>query len=82
LKRGWQRLTNEVVESNYRLQGSGSGRRKTFGAGAGGFCAELPQGKQQQVREALSALREMRLKLTTGGSEVVHNAGATARAAS
>jgi hypothetical protein len=34
------------------------------------------------VREALSALREMPVELTAGGSEVVHNDGRNARAAS
>jgi hypothetical protein len=37
--------------------------------------------KQQQVREALRALREMPVELTTSGSEVVHNDGRNARAA-
>jgi len=36
--------------------------------------------KQRQVREALSALREMPVELTTSGSEVVHNDGRNARA--
>jgi D-glycero-alpha-D-manno-heptose-7-phosphate kinase len=91
LDRGWQLkrglasgITNDVVESNYRLaREAGAAGGKLLGAGAGGFLLlSCRKEKQQQVREALSALREMPVELTTGGSEVVHNDGRNARAAS
>jgi D-glycero-alpha-D-manno-heptose-7-phosphate kinase len=91
LDRGWQLkrglasgITNEVVESNYRLaREAGAAGGKLLGAGAGGFLMlSCRKTKQGQVREALAALREMPVELTTGGSEVVHNDGRNARAAS
>jgi D-glycero-alpha-D-manno-heptose-7-phosphate kinase len=91
LDRGWQLkrglasgITNDVVESNYRLaREAGAAGGKLLGAGAGGFLLlSCRREKQQQVREALSALREMPVELTTSGSEVVHNDGRNARAAS
>ena len=77
-------ITNEVVESNYRLaREAGAAGGKLLGAGAGGFLMlSCRKTKQGQVREALAALREMPVELTTGGSEVVHNDGRNARAAS
>jgi D-glycero-alpha-D-manno-heptose-7-phosphate kinase len=89
LDRGWQLkrelasgITNDVVESNYRLaREAGAAGGKLLGAGAGGFLLlSCRKEKQQQVREALSALREMPVALTTSGSEVVHNDGRNARA--
>jgi D-glycero-alpha-D-manno-heptose-7-phosphate kinase len=84
LKRGLARgITNDVVESNYRLaREAGAAGGKLLGAGAGGFLLlSCCQEKQPQVREALNALREMPVELTTSGSEVVHNDGRNARAA-
>jgi len=91
LDRGWQLkrglaagITNDVVEANYRLaRKAGAAGGKLLGAGAGGFLLlSCRKEKQQQVREALSALREMPVELTTSGSEVVHNDGRNARATS
>ena len=89
LDRGWQLkrglasgITNDVVESNYRLaREAGAAGGKLLGAGAGGFLLlSCRKEKQQQVRDALKALREMPVELTTSGSEVVHNDGRNARA--
>ena len=78
LKRGLASgITNEVVESNYRLaREAGAAGGKLLGAGAGGFLLLTcrPE-KQQEVREALAALREMPFALTAEGSQVVHNDG-------
>jgi D-glycero-alpha-D-manno-heptose-7-phosphate kinase len=91
LDRGWQLkrglasgITNDVVESNYRLaREAGAAGGKLLGAGAGGFLLlSCRTEKQPQVREALCALREMPVELTTSGSEVVHNDGRNARATS
>jgi len=74
-----------VVESNYRLARGSRERR------AENFWELVPEGflmlscrktKQGQVRERWLQLREMPVELTTGGSEVVHNDGRNARAAS
>src|SRR6266852_3274675 len=74
----------EVAKSNYRLaREAGAAGGKLLGAGAGGFLMlSCRKTKQGQVREALAALREMPVELTTGGSEVVHNDGRNARATS
>ncbi|HEY6128958.1 MAG TPA: hypothetical protein VIW23_12320 [Candidatus Acidoferrum sp.] len=91
LDRGWQLkrglangITNDVVESNYRLaREAGADGGKLLGAGAGGFLLlSCEVEKQSQVREALKALREMPVTLTTDGSEVVHNDGRNGRAIS
>jgi D-glycero-alpha-D-manno-heptose-7-phosphate kinase len=84
LKRGLAGgITNDVVESNYRLaREAGAAGGKLLGAGAGGFLLlSCRREKQQQVREALRALREMPVELTTSGSEIVHNDWRNARAA-
>ena len=84
LDQGWQLkrslasgISNEVVEANYRLaREAGAAGGKLLGAGAGGFLLlSCRAEKQQQVRDALGALREMPFMLTTQGSEVVHNDG-------
>jgi D-glycero-alpha-D-manno-heptose-7-phosphate kinase len=78
LKRGLARgITNDVVESNYRLaREAGAAGGKLLGAGASGFLllSCVPE-KQQQVREALVALREMSFMLTSEGSRVLYNDG-------
>ena len=70
-------ISNDVVESNYRLAcEAGASGGKLLGAGSGGFLLlSCPQEKQQQVRDALEGLREMPVNLTDRGSEVVHNDG-------
>ena len=78
LKRGLATgITNDVVESNYRLaREAGAAGGKLLGAGAGGFLLlSCRREKQRDVREALAALREMRFTLTQEGSQVVHNDG-------
>jgi len=84
LDQGWQLkrglasgITNDVVESNYRLaREAGAAGGKLLGAGAGGFLLlSCRPEKQQQVRAALVALREMPFALTTEGSQVLHNDG-------
>jgi D-glycero-alpha-D-manno-heptose-7-phosphate kinase len=84
LDQGWQLkrglasgITNAVVESNYRLaREAGAAGGKLLGAGAGGFLLlSCRPEKQQQVRAALVALREMPFALTTEGSQVLHNDG-------
>jgi len=83
LKRGLASgITNEVVETNYRLaREAGAAGGKLLGAGSGGFlllsCA--PE-RHEQVREALSGLREMPVTLTESGSKLVHNDGMNGRA--
>ena len=60
----------------------GAAGGKLLGAGSGGFLllsCEPP--KQGQVREALAALREMPVTLTSSGSEIVHNDGMNGTAA-
>jgi len=84
LDQGWQLkrglasgITNDVVESNYRLaREAGAAGGKLLGAGAGGFLLLTcrPE-KQNKVREALAALREMPFALTMEGSQLVHNDG-------
>jgi D-glycero-alpha-D-manno-heptose-7-phosphate kinase len=84
LDHGWQLkrglatgITNDVVESNYRLaREAGATGGKLLGAGAGGFLLLTcrPE-KQKPVRQALAALREMPFALTMEGSQVVHNDG-------
>ena len=72
LDQGWQLkrslasgITNAVVAGG-----------KLLGAGAGGFLLlSCRPEKQQQVRAALVALREMPFALTTEGSQVLHNDG-------
>ncbi len=84
LHQGWllkagvaQGITNEAVESNYRLaREAGAEGGKLLGAGGGGFlllCCE--PGKQQQVRATLAHLREMSFAMTNDGSQVLHNDG-------
>jgi len=83
LKRGLANgITNEMVESNYRLaREAGAAGGKLLGAGAGGFLLlSCRQEKQQQVREALAALREMPFTLTQEGSQVIHNDGRNEKA--
>jgi D-glycero-alpha-D-manno-heptose-7-phosphate kinase len=78
LKRGLATgITNEVVESNYRLaREAGAAGGKLLGAGAGGFLLlSCRPEKQQDVRAALAALREMPFTLTGEGSQVLHNDG-------
>jgi D-glycero-alpha-D-manno-heptose-7-phosphate kinase len=78
LKRGLATgITNDVVESNYRLaREAGAAGGKLLGAGAGGFLLlSCRREKQRDVREALAALREMRFTLRQEGSQVVHNGG-------
>jgi D-glycero-alpha-D-manno-heptose-7-phosphate kinase len=84
LDRGWKLkrglasgITNNVVESNYRLaREAGAAGGKLLGAGAGGFLLlSCRPEKQQEVREALRELREMPFGLTSEGSQVVHNDG-------
>jgi len=84
LHQGWmlksgvaEGITNEVVESNYRLaREAGADGGKLLGAGGGGFlllcCAP---GKQSQVRAALAHLREMSFAMTQEGSQILHNDG-------
>jgi D-glycero-alpha-D-manno-heptose-7-phosphate kinase len=78
LKRGLASgISNEVVESNYRLaREAGAAGGKLLGAGAGGFLLlSCRREKQQDVRDALAALREMPFELTAEGSQLVHNDG-------
>src|SRR4029077_14139768 len=84
LHRGWQLkrgvasgITNSVVEANYQIaRDAGAEGGKLLGAGAGGFLLlSCRAEKQQQVRAALVALREMPFALTTEGSRVLHNDG-------
>jgi D-glycero-alpha-D-manno-heptose-7-phosphate kinase len=78
LKRGLASgITNDVVETNYRLaREAGAAGGKLLGAGSGGFLLlSCERKKQKQVREALRGLREMPVSLTESGSEVVHNDG-------
>jgi D-glycero-alpha-D-manno-heptose-7-phosphate kinase len=84
LDRGWRLkrslasgITNDVVESNYRLaREAGAAGGKLLGAGAGGFLLlSCHPEKQPQVRRALAALREMPFRLTIEGSTVLHNDG-------
>jgi D-glycero-alpha-D-manno-heptose-7-phosphate kinase len=82
LDRGWQLksrlatgISNPVVDGKYRLaRDAGASGGKLLGAGGGGFlllcCA--PE-KQAAVREALRELREMRFKISEGGSQILHN---------
>jgi len=70
-------ITNDTVERNYAtaLEAGASGG-KLLGAGAGGFLLlYCLREKQDDVRVALPGLREMRVALTTTGSETVHNDG-------
>jgi D-glycero-alpha-D-manno-heptose-7-phosphate kinase len=89
LDRGWQLkrglatgITNDVVESNYRLaREAGAAGGKLLGAGAGGFLLlSCRSEKQQQVRNALAGLREMPFALSEEGSQVVHNDGRNGKA--
>jgi D-glycero-alpha-D-manno-heptose-7-phosphate kinase len=89
LDRGWQLkrglatgITNDVVESNYRLaREAGAAGGKLLGAGAGGFLLlSCRSEKQQQVRTALAGLREMPFALSEEGSQVVHNDGRNGKA--
>src|SRR5262249_40915836 len=84
LHRGWQLkrgvasgISNDVVESNYRLaREAGAEGGKLLGAGAGGFLLlSCRREKRQQVREALGSLREMSIALIREGSQVLHNDG-------
>jgi D-glycero-alpha-D-manno-heptose-7-phosphate kinase len=84
LHQGWllksgvaQGITNEVVESNYRLaREAGAAGGKLLGAGGGGFLLLYCEpGKQPQVRAALAHLREMSFAMTQEGSQVLHNDG-------
>jgi len=84
LHRGWQlkrgvasRITNDVVEANYQIaREAGAEGGKLLGAGAGGFLLlSCRREKQQQVREALSKLREMSIALISEGSQILHNDG-------
>jgi len=84
LDQGWQLkrglasgITNEVVESNYRLaREAGAAGGKLLGAGAGGFLLlSCRPEKQNPVRNALAALREMPFALAMEGSQLVHNDG-------
>jgi D-glycero-alpha-D-manno-heptose-7-phosphate kinase len=78
LKRGLANgITNETVERNYTaaLEAGASGG-KLLGAGAGGFLMMYClREKQKDVRKALANLRELRVRLTGSGSEIVHNDG-------
>jgi D-glycero-alpha-D-manno-heptose-7-phosphate kinase len=78
LKAGVARgITNEAVESNYRLaREAGADGGKLLGAGGGGFlllCCE--PGKQERVRTALAHLREMSFAMTNEGTQVLQNDG-------
>jgi D-glycero-alpha-D-manno-heptose-7-phosphate kinase len=84
LDQGWQLkrglasgITNDVVESNYRLaREAGAAGGKLLGAGAGGFLLlSCRPEKQNPVRDALAALREMPFALAMEGSQLVHNDG-------
>jgi D-glycero-alpha-D-manno-heptose-7-phosphate kinase len=84
LKRGLAAgITNDVVDRSYRAaREAGAAGGKLLGAGSGGFLLlSCEPAKQGQVREALAALREMPVTLTSSGSEIVHNDGMNGTAA-
>jgi D-glycero-alpha-D-manno-heptose-7-phosphate kinase len=68
-------MSNPVGDGKYRrAREAGGAGGKLLGAGGGGFlllCCR-PQ-KQSAVREALLDLREMRFKMSEGGSQILHN---------
>ena len=82
LDQGWQLksrlatgISNPIVDGKYRLaKAAGASGGKLLGAGGGGFlllCCRKE--KQAAVREALADLREMRFKMSEGGSQILHN---------
>ena len=84
LEEGWrlksglaQGITNPAIEESYRLaREAGADGGKLLGAGAGGFLLfSCKPEKQSQVREALSALRELPFSPTTDGTRVLCNDG-------
>jgi D-glycero-alpha-D-manno-heptose-7-phosphate kinase len=82
LDKGWELkarlatgISNPVVDGKYRVaKEAGASGGKLLGAGGGGFlllCCR-PE-KQAAVRTALRELREMRFKMSEGGSQILHN---------
>jgi D-glycero-alpha-D-manno-heptose-7-phosphate kinase len=74
-------ITNEVVETNYRLaREAGAEGGKLLGAGGGGFLLVYCRlEKQERVRSALAHLREMSFAMTQEGSKVLCNDGHNGR---
>ncbi len=82
LDRGWRLkaklaagISNPMVESNYRLAiEAGAAGGKLLGAGGGGFLLLFcrPE-RQEQVRAALSGLREMQFNMSAEGSKVLYS---------
>ena len=82
LHAGWERkkrlasgITSDELNSLYeRSLDAGAIGGKIAGAGGGGFLLLLtPPDRQAQVREVLSALRELHIKLERDGSKVIFN---------
>ena len=82
LHAGWERkkrlasgITSDELNSLYeRSLDAGAIGGKIAGAGGGGFLLLLtPPDRQAQVREVLSALRELHVKLERDGSKVIFN---------
>ncbi len=82
LHAGWERkkrlaagITSDELNSLYeRSLDAGAIGGKIAGAGGGGFLLLLaPPDRQAQVREVLSGLRELHVKLERDGSKVIFN---------
>jgi D-glycero-alpha-D-manno-heptose-7-phosphate kinase len=84
LDQGWQLkmglaegIANSVVDNAYRLaREAGAEGGKLLGAGGGGFLLlSCPPAIQENVRGALTGLREMRFAISSEGSRILSNDG-------
>ncbi len=66
-------ISSKEIETMYqRALSSGAWGGRVSGAGGGGFLFLVaPPNKQQQIRKALSSYREISMRITEGGSQIL-----------
>ncbi len=67
-------ISNPVIDEVYeKAMNAGATGGKLLGAGGAGFMLfYVPEEKQDQVRRALSGMREMEFKMDNGGASIIH----------
>ena len=68
------KISNDLIDDVYQAGlKSGAKAGKLLGAGGGGFVTFLAPNRHQNIRESLSGLKEVDLKMESDGSKVIFN---------